>query len=350
MQVENTIPTAEAARKNRATLAAAYPGLLKLARGPVLVVLMVVAVLFGGSFASVRAAERSLPGDALYTLKLVTEQTRIALTGSKQEKVKLKIAFTKRRVEDLRTILSDEEETRKDERVNKAADILKQDLNTIKEQIADVRKESGKDAARDVAETAKVIDREVVEVVRQLRETRQEALTATTKKKVADAEAQAADVGIQVLEVLVAVSKEEEAKDIVTEDDIGASLEQHAEVAKATVAEVKMLVGTNVNPVAAASSTEAVPEEESSDEFTGAELAEDAEQALEEVQALLQERRIDEVLLKLKEASAKSFLAHSQAEEELLQASTSGTGASTDTELVEESEESEDSSEENHSE
>jgi hypothetical protein len=315
MQVGNTMPSAETAAKNRETVAAAHPGLLKLARGPALVVLSIIFVLLGGSFASVRASDDSLPGDALYMIKLVSEQTQLALASSKPEKVRLKVAFTKRRVEDLKTVVEMDEpdQSKKEERVSKAADILKQDLHTLKQQLADVSGGAQTDEdARQVAETVKQLDRETVGVLKTLEQTKKEGFGPEVKQKVADAQAQASDVGIKALEMLVEARKSEQTGDVVSEEEIGASLAEHAQAAKDSVAEILLTA-----PAASTSSQAEAGSSTSTD--AGLILAKDAENALAEMDALLLENRTAEAIAKLKEASTKSFLAQSEASKILTQ-------------------------------
>jgi hypothetical protein len=317
MQVGNTIPSREAAAKNRETIAAAHPGLLKLARGPILATFSALAVILGGSFASVQAAERSLPGDTLYMLKLVTEQTRLAFTSSKPNKVKLKAEFTNRRVDDLKTVihLPEQEPGKKEARVRAAADIIKQDLDTIKEQLDEVQKEGP--AVREVAETAKAVEKGVTEVAKKLKEVKSELIdevkTPEVKKKMNEAHAQATDVGMKALEVLVGVRNEEDAKEVVTDEEIGASISLHQEAAKEAVAKAFELVAAGT--VTTTTTGDEGVERTSSTE-SGLNLANDAKTALEEVQSLMDEDRVDEAVGKLKEASVKSFLAQSQAEDE----------------------------------
>jgi gas vesicle protein len=312
MQVRNSMPTPEAAQKNRATIAAAYPSLLKLARGPVLAVIAIVAVLLGGSLASVRAADRSLPGDALYALKLVTEQTRIALAHTASGKVKLKAEFTKGRVEDLKFIVA-EPVSDKEARVSKTADMLKQDLHTLKEQLTEVQNESDPRVAREVAETVKALDRDAVEAMKTLKETKKGEYAADVKRKVADAEAQAADVGLKALEMLVGVRNEDSTKDVVSDDEIGASLTQHAAVARETVQEALTFANT-----VSSSTTVAQPPDAgvATSSVSGLTLANDAQNALNEVQLLLEGNMINEAIGKLREASTKSFLAQTAAQQE----------------------------------
>ena len=93
MQVRNSMPAEQVSWGDtvKQALKAMVPArLVALTRAPALATLSIFGVLLGGSIASVSAAERSLPGDFLYPVKLVTEQTRLALTKDRTEKLKLK--------------------------------------------------------------------------------------------------------------------------------------------------------------------------------------------------------------------------------------------------------------------
>ncbi len=319
MQVRNTIPSASAAEKNRKTLAAAYPSVLRILRGPVFVICSIIALVTGGSIASVRAADQSLPGDPLYTIKLVAEQTQLAFTPSASDRVKLKVEFTKRRVQDLNTIVTSSV-SGKDARVRQATDILKQDLQTLQDQLDEVKK--GSSQSRTVAETAKAVDSEAVDVVKSLNETKGGLTTgigADAQKTVTDAQAQAADLAMNALGVLVDARKDASAKDVISDADLSASVAEHKDVAAATAANALELAtasadSASIQPLPASSTTvgssvNAV----SSATVTGtAALAKDAQNSLGEVEALLNAAKVDEAVTKLKEASAKSFQAQSQ--------------------------------------
>lgn len=297
MQVANSMPSVEAALKNKAYTHTIRERLVRLVRGPALAIATIISVLLGGSLASVSAAERSIPGDSLYSLKLVTEQARLAITKGMPKRVRLKAEFTIRRVQELKTIVTTSV-TKKDERANKAAEILKQDLNTLKQQLDEVQK-AGDD--EDTAEVAKAIDKGAVEVVNALADTKKE-LSQDVKKLVTDAQAQAADVGIQALEVLVDAQKE---GDTVTSDDLDASLAAHAGVAADMVAATKEITGlstTGTDLLAGTSSTSA--------------LTDAVEQKLADAEQLLLEDDVDGAMSLIKEASSISFIAQKIAEEE----------------------------------
>jgi len=307
MQVRNTIATPEVAAKNRRFIAMAYPSLLRVVRAPALVVLSVIAVVFGGSLASVRAADQSLPGDALFMLKLVTEQTRIAFEKSKVGKVKLKVEFTKRRANELKTIVTTPV-SNKEERVNKAADILKQDLHTLKEQLRDVKDDATAKNNDAVVEAAKVVEKETVEVVKTLKETSKDELTSDAKMKMADAEAQAADVGIQAVEVLVTANAADGQK--VTSEELAITISQHMQVVQTTVDSI-LQDSASSSLTMFASSTESTTSTLMNASTTDA-MAKDAAVTLQQVQVLMGESNPAEAITKLKEASTKTFLAQTE--------------------------------------
>ncbi len=302
MQVKNTMPSAEteAIRRRLPIFAPLTARVMRTLRGPAVATLSISTVVLGGSIASVSAAENAIPGDTLYTVKLVTEQARLALASTKQDKVKLKAEFTIRRVAELKTIVSTPV-SKKEERASQAADILKRDLDTLKQQLADVQVDS---SGSDVADIAKTVDKNAVEVVKALNETK-DGFSPEVKEKVVAAQVQAADVGIKALEALVDVHADA-GNTSVSDSDIGSSLAAHAEVAAVTVAATKALVGS-------VTSTR--------------ELTQDAEASLNAVQQLVDDNRLDEAVGMIKDATTKSFTAQQQAEEQSI-ALTNASGTS----------------------
>lgn len=221
MQVKNTLPTRAATRRESLReairhFAATNAG--AILRKPVMAVMSMVALAMGGSLMSVSAAERSYPGDFFYGLKLATEQARLAWVSSKNDKLKLKTEFTDRRVQELREVAS----VRKDnEGVKQVAEILKRDMNTIKEQLTDVKDTSPEDAV----EAAKLVDQKSVEVMNALQETKP-GLGLDTKQKMTDAQSVAADTSVKAIEVLV--EKSQEASSTVPAADLAKAIESHA--------------------------------------------------------------------------------------------------------------------------
>ena len=64
-------------------------------------IILVVALFLGGSGGSVYAAQSSLPDDALYPLKLFTENMQEAFTSNTGTEMELQLRFANRRVEEI---------------------------------------------------------------------------------------------------------------------------------------------------------------------------------------------------------------------------------------------------------
>ncbi|MEA3328099.1 MAG: DUF5666 domain-containing protein [Chloroflexota bacterium] len=67
---------------------------------------LVITVLVGGFFTTTYASASSLPGDALYSLKLGWEKTRIALSFNENTKTELKNNFNQERLSEVNALLS----------------------------------------------------------------------------------------------------------------------------------------------------------------------------------------------------------------------------------------------------
>ncbi|MBI5655038.1 hypothetical protein HZC53_05310 [Candidatus Uhrbacteria bacterium] len=225
MQVRNTLPAeGKASFSDRFKFSVRYilpQNAIRWVTRPMMAAMSVVIVLTGGSIMSVSAAEQSLPGDMLYGLKLATEQARLAMTPAKEDKLKLKTEFTGRRVEELKKVAVSDQKT---EKVAQVAEILKRDLNTMKEQLADVASESSADKA---VEAAKMVDQKSNEVITALQGAKDQ-LSPETKEKVTEAQSAAADTGVSALQVLVENHQKDSGS--VTAIDVAQALQDHAKV------------------------------------------------------------------------------------------------------------------------
>lgn len=206
IHVKSSLPT----EPIRATRKVSYffrhfvpPQFGQLLRGPVMASIAIFIAALGGSVASVSAAERSLPGDFLYSLKLATEQARLALTTTKEDKLKLKIEFTGRRGDELKSV-AQIDAPEKPVRVAQAAEILKRDLDTVKQQLEDVKTDS---SPQKIVEVAKLVDEATGQIVQRLQESKSD-IPAESKGKITEAQAAAADTGVKALEVLVQTHQE----------------------------------------------------------------------------------------------------------------------------------------------
>lgn len=68
-------------------------------------ILLIVAVLFGGSGATLAAAQTSLPDQPLYAIKLLGEEVQLSLTNQEQARLELSLQYVERRMAEIQTML-----------------------------------------------------------------------------------------------------------------------------------------------------------------------------------------------------------------------------------------------------
>lgn len=266
-------------------------------RGPVVAVLSVFAVVLGGSIASVSAADRSLPGDWLFPIKLAAEQTRLALTSDKAARLRLKSEFVDRRVEEIKTVAAIQDET-KPNRVKEAAENLKRDLITVKQQLNDVTSNA---SPKDAVEAAKLVDKKSAQIVAELKDVKI-ALSDEAKSSVSEAEAAAVGTGVKAVAVLIESKDNPESE--VSEAEILESLNQRMQILQDQIArtaeQLQGLAGTST--LEAISSSSSATGTASLSATTSVHIV-SANMSLLEAQTLLQENKFELVPDKLLQVS-----------------------------------------------
>jgi hypothetical protein len=298
-------------------------------RAPAAIAMAIVVALFSGSLFSVSAAERALPGDFLYSIKLVTEQARIALVKEPEERVKLKTEFTERRVDEMRQVIASPLADKGD-RVKQAAEVLKRDMDTIKNQLDEVQETSSPEKAK---EAAQMVDEKTAEVIASLQESKAQ-LSASEKVKVSEAQAAASDTSVKAIELLI----DAHAKDanVVSEEDVLKALKTHNEKVAKTVSDstgLKVEVTSSTQPIEieSTSSTEAIEESTSSTEATTEEESAEANQdedpkdqlsdaakSFTESDKLASESNLDEAAILLREGTQQAFAAQKTFEDDVV--------------------------------
>jgi len=267
MQVANTIPTNRVSRIERLREVVRHFFTVNfggLVRKPLMAALSILVVAMGGSIMSVSAAERSLPGDFLYGLKLATEQARLAWVSTKEDKLKLKTEFTGRRVNELKEVAT---HVKSDARVQQVAEILKSDLNTLKEQLGDMKNDA---TSEDAVAAAKLVDQKTNEVITTLQGTKTD-MSPETKAKVTEAQSVAAETSVRAIEVLV--EKNQESNDLVPVADVTEAIQNHANtVASVTQAPLEVLGSASSTPSSVASLAQAMATGTSASASSSAEL------------------------------------------------------------------------------
>ncbi len=253
MQVKNSLPTAESItlqQQVRGTFKAFVPNNFgEWIRRPLIAFMSLITVLAGGSIMSVSAAEQALPGDLLYGLKLATEQARLAFTPVKEERLKLKTEFTSRRVDELKQVADDGQHP---DRVVQVAEILKRDLDTLKQQLDEVVQEV---PAANAAAAAKLVDQKSTEVINALQGTKSQ-LSPENIEKVTEAQSVAADTSVKAIEVLA--EQHRQSNDVVPAEDVARAISDHVKVVTDVTSSTPAIVSTSTNPLIGTTSTQAL--------------------------------------------------------------------------------------------
>ncbi len=312
MQVKNTLPV-EAPRKKE-VLGEMYKFLSpffnfsKMVHKPVFAALAVIVALFGGSLFSVSAAEQSIPGDFLYSVKLATEQARLALAKDSKDKVKLKTEFTERRVDEMKKVIAAPGANKK-EKVIQTAEVLKRDMDTIKQQLGDMQSESG---AQDIKDTAKMIDQKTNAVVQALQDSKLE-MSPEEKAKITEAQEAASSASVKAIEILADTHKTD--GDVVSQQDVADVLKTHGEMVSKTMSQS---FGSMPAIDAASSTTLGSASGTAMTTTTSSNLQKvtEAQKSLSEVDQLADENKMDEAIAKLKVGTQQAFDAQKTLEQE----------------------------------
>lgn len=260
--------------------------LLQLMRAPALAGLSAIVAVLGGSLMSVNASERSVPGDFLYPIKLASEQTRLALTSDKGDRVRLKTEFVDRRVQEMKIIVKAPEKN--SERVREAAVNLKRDLDTVKNQLNEVQQES---SASKSAELAKMVDEKTVHITEELNAVKGEA-TLEAKSAVAEAQAQAVQTGVAAMAVLIEANAQDQGTHVTSDAEVTQVLQNKVDGLRASIDD-------SAERMRSASASGTI---EQSATGTTPQIA-TASSTLSEVKILLDENKLGEATDKLAEAA-----------------------------------------------
>lgn len=180
---------------------------------PVLMAVFVFGAYFAYS-ALTLTAQASLPGEAMYPIKVLGEKIQLAATFGDAGQVKLKMDFISRRGDELQQIARKPEDP-KIKSVNISATVkqITQDVKDVKTQIDKMTIDA---SASTLISTAKVVDDKTLKVEKDIVDVHT-SLSIEVKKEVAkdvkEAIAQTEITGTQALSAMVAKSEEKQVKD-----------------------------------------------------------------------------------------------------------------------------------------
>lgn len=218
---------------------------LKLAARPALALVSVVALVLGSGL-SVSASDRALPGDALYGLKIATENVQMALTFNKKEAAKMHVELAGKRVNEVRKIKENSDSPQnKIQKINVAIDKFKEEISTVQNNLETMKNESSPAA---MVEMAKIVDSKATEY--------RDDLAETTSEMPAGGEAAAKiNQGMDMTEttsdqaLAVIVENHVQGEVVQPEEDVLKRVEQKFETTQARVTEVEGQVNGLTLPV-----------------------------------------------------------------------------------------------------
>lgn len=269
-------------------------------RAPTLALFSLFGVVTGGSIISVSAAERSLPGDALYPIKLAAEQTRLLFTGGKTEKVKLKAEFVGRRANEIHTIATTSVSKRQ-ERLHEATEMLKRDLDTVNLQLNEAAMQN---SVADVAMAARAVDQASTSLVSTLKGVKI-ILSEEEKDGLSEAEAAAVNTGVKAVQVLIeSQDKLVEQDAVLTTDQLKESIQNKVQGMEDHIADAALKLSASSGTLSGdnASTTFSTLADAEVASSTNRQIK-TAQQSLTETRQLLEENKMQEVKERLGDAA-----------------------------------------------
>lgn len=306
MQVKNSMSTQPVPVRRQANelYQRLFPPAWRTAlRGPAFAAFAVVAAMFGVSLAGVSAAEKALPGDLFYPVKIASEQARLLLTKTKTEKLIVKAELVERRAQEIKQIaVLDGPE--KDKRIQEASETLRRDLDTVKKQLNDVNDENAageQEGVIDVVQAVKVVDKKSEEVVNVLKDAKA-GLTGETKESVEKVETAAVTTGVKAVQVLIESKDHPEVQDVLKPEELTQSIQVKVDgiQEKLVVAKEKAEVAVQLSASTTAPNPSTADASKAANALTQLQTA---QTNLEEAKKFLTENKLDEVKDKLGEAS-----------------------------------------------
>ncbi|EKD33530.1 MAG: hypothetical protein ACD_76C00007G0001 [uncultured bacterium] len=156
---------------------------------PAAMVASIFVLVLGGWITTVNASFDSVPGDALYGVKLATERAQLTFAASDEKKMKLHVEFAKRRLTEVEQILSSDSK-QKEELVKVAVGQFTNQMDEVNQQISNIKISN----ATQAAELAVIADEQSSAISKLL-------ASANLENKEADEAVN--NVNEQVVEVLV---------------------------------------------------------------------------------------------------------------------------------------------------
>lgn len=168
---------------------------------PAFTVFMAVVIATSGWIASVHASFDSVPGDVLWSVKLATENTQLAmanLTGSQADAAQLNLKFAHRRAKEFKQVI-ETGATHSKENATTAIEHLKSSLESADKSLHEV----GQSNPENALNLAKEVHQATQEISQTLKEGTDLVVDATLAKEVVETKKVATDVSLNAVVVVL---------------------------------------------------------------------------------------------------------------------------------------------------
>ena len=200
---------------------------------PAVAMAVIVVLLFGGSIATVSASYGSLPGDALYSIKIFSEGAQLSLVPGKENKTKMRMDFAGRRLDEVAKLV-ETPVVEKEKKIGEAVGRFKKNIEEVNKDLDKIKQQKNKKKAVQVA---KDVDRKAEEYGEAIKKAINK-VPAESKKEVKKAKAVVDEVGVKAVEVLIEKHAEGETEEV-TEEEIIEKINKKIQQAEETIAEVE---------------------------------------------------------------------------------------------------------------
>ncbi len=189
-----------------------------------------------GAFAAVGIkSQESIPGDALYPVKIAIEKAEIFLT-TRDKKAELHTNLAKRRLDEASKIAKIDEPApvKKKEKIEKTIEVFKKEVKTAKVYLAEPIVDDNSEKAAAIAKNIESKTDEFEKVLKDIPEALPKEIKSDIKDSVDEALDASEEVGDKALEVMV------ENMDGISEEEVLAKITQEIQKTEAKIAKVEV--------------------------------------------------------------------------------------------------------------
>lgn len=210
---------------------------------PVTAMVLLLAMGVGGWVATVSASYESLPGDRLYSTKRVIEKTQSVIANvvsSKNDVAKLHLEFAKRRANETRDIVS-QNDPNKVGMASQTVNDLKDEMKTVNSKLEEIKTTAGSDAeaVQNINQNAQEIKNVLTKVNVNLL-VADAVATGDLSNQVLEAKNLAKETSLKAVEVMV--EKHLQGDTTVSKDEVKQAIDQQLQSAVKDVADSKQSV------------------------------------------------------------------------------------------------------------